>query len=86
MAGDEVSVLRLCSVCHSPLGKLTFKKENMMLAAPKAPVWCDACKANRREIREVEGRKQAILQEHRTYPHSSLDIDLEDVAILPTAN
>ena len=76
MAVDDMSVLRRCSVCRTVFGKITVKKENMMLASPKQPVFCPTCKTERRELREVEGRVDVMLHERATYPRSGLEVGL----------
>ena len=75
---DDVNLVRLCSVCRTELGKLVVKKENMMLTPSKEMVWCETCKAMRREIREFEGRLETVLHERSTYPRSGLEVGLED--------
>ena len=67
MAGEMATVLRLCKICRTELGRLEVKQENMMLHAEDS-VWCPRCKAFRPEVREVEGRPTAIEAERRTYP------------------
>ena len=67
MAGELATVLRLCKVCRTELGRFEVKRENMMLRAGE-PVWCGACNASRPEVREVEGRQDAIDEERKSYP------------------
>lgn len=67
MAGELATVLRLCKVCRTELGRFEVKRENMMLRAG-GPVWCAVCNASQPELREVEGRQDAIEAERRTYP------------------
>ena len=67
MAGELATVLRLCKVCRTELERYEVKRENMMLRASE-PVWCPACNAPQPEVREVEGRQDAIEAERRTYP------------------
>ena len=69
MAGELATVLRLCRVCRTEVGRFEVKRENMMLRAG-APVWCPACHAWQPEVREVEGRQAAIEEERRTLPEA----------------
>ena len=67
MAGELATVLRLCKVCRTEVGRFEVKRENMMLRAGE-PVWCPVCNTSQPEVREVEGRQDAIEAEQKTYP------------------
>ncbi len=66
---DEVEITQTCGVCHAELGSLSVKKENMMLTTSDA-IWCSQCQAEQPEIREVTGRRAAILAEEMTLPRA----------------
>tara|TARA_B100001750_G_scaffold232681_1_gene232066 strand:- start:526 stop:744 length:219 start_codon:yes stop_codon:yes gene_type:complete len=67
MAGNMITLIQLCETCRTEIGKLEFKKENMMIFS-KETVWCPTCKAERPQIREAEGRAEGIEIEQRSYP------------------
>lgn len=67
MAGETVTVVQLCGVCMTEVGRLEFKKENLRLVS-WAQVWCPKCQAHTSELREPAGRREAIEREMKTYP------------------
>ena len=67
MAVELATVLQLCKVCRTEVGRFEVKRENMMLRAGE-PVWCPACNASQPELREVDGRQDAIEIERKSYP------------------
>ncbi|MBI2936418.1 MAG: hypothetical protein HYY31_06420 [Chloroflexi bacterium] len=69
MAGEEVTILRLCGKCNAELGTFLAKKENMMLVS-KELVWCPRCQDKTPEVRDIAGRRAAIEQEAKTYPRN----------------
>ena len=64
---DEVEITQTCGVCHAELGSLSVKKENMMLTTSDR-IWCNHCQAEQPEVRDVTGRRTAILAEETTLP------------------
>ena len=67
MAGENVDIVRKCSVCGTEIETISVKKENVMLSS-RATVYCPKCKAERPEIRDVAGRIESIEKEAETYP------------------
>ena len=70
MAGDEVTVIQLCSRCRAELGTISVRKENMMLSSRKR-IRCPHCGTETRELREVAGRADSIREELASYPENT---------------
>lgn len=67
MAGEEFTVVQRCVDCWTETGSFEVKKENMILAT-KELSWCPTCKGDKPQIREIQGRDEAINQEKASYP------------------
>jgi Zn finger protein HypA/HybF involved in hydrogenase expression len=64
---DEVNVVRLCKECGTEIETIKVKKDNMRLFSNEL-VWCPQCQAERPEVRDIAGRRQAVQQEQASYP------------------
>jgi hypothetical protein len=57
----------MCKECGTEIETLKVKKDNMRLFSDEL-VWCPQCQAERPEIRDIAGRREAIQQEQASYP------------------
>lgn len=64
---DEVKIVRMCRECRTEIETLTVKKDNMRLFSDEL-VWCPNCQAEKPEVRDVAGRRNAIQKEQGSYP------------------
>ena len=62
MAGETITVIQLCGVCHSQVGTFEVKQENLMLTS-KELVWCPSCENHTPEVRDLAGRLESIKKE-----------------------
>ena len=67
MPGDMVEIVQMCKECGDEVGRISEKKENMMLATIDH-VWCEPCQAEMPASRDVAGRLTSIAQEVESYP------------------
>ena len=67
MAGEEFTVVQYCAACSTETGTFEVKKDNMILST-KELYWCPTCKSEKRQIRVIQGRDEAIAEEQASYP------------------
>jgi hypothetical protein len=66
---DQVKIVSMCGYCFSEIETFTVKKDNLRLISDKV-IWCEKCQARRPEVRDIAGRRAAILQEQESYPEN----------------
>ena len=70
MAGEEVTILRICGSCGAELESFSVRKENMMLCSDQS-IWCPHCKTDTPELRDIAGRLDSIAIEQGSYPSNA---------------
>lgn len=74
MAGEEFTVVQRCAGCWTEIETFEVKKENMILSI-KELSWCPTCKSDKPQIREIQGRAEAITEEQASYPSNAAIIE-----------
>ena len=74
---NEVEIVSSCGECGTEIETVTVKKDNMMLFTTEQ-AWCSKCQADRPQVRDVAGRKEAIEREQQSYPKAVPAVPFSD--------